>query len=322
MKMKKFAAILTAVTMVLSGAVTANAMLSEDEQRAAYIEKAVKEALSAQTEAQEKTETEETEKQTEKQETESETEALTETEKESESESEAETEAETETETETETEAQGKTDKILVAIDPAHQGPGADLEDEEPIGPGAEEIAKGFSEGTKGVVSGLNEYELNLSVAKAIKKELEERGYEVYLTREDHDAQLSEVQRAELVNASGAQILISLHGNSSGDSDERGVMVQAPSYDNPYIEDDIVKKSNALADLVMEAYCEETGMTSRGLYNIDNSLQINWSQIPVMVLELGYMSNAQDDAYMAEEENYQKMAEGIADGVDLYFGRV
>ena len=69
MKMKKFAAILTAVTMVLSGAVTANAMLSEDEQRAAYIEKAVKEALSAQTEAQEKTETEETEKQ----ETESET---------------------------------------------------------------------------------------------------------------------------------------------------------------------------------------------------------------------------------------------------------
>ena len=50
MKMKKFAAILTAVTMVLSGAVTANAMLSEDEQKAAYIEKAVREALEAETE--------------------------------------------------------------------------------------------------------------------------------------------------------------------------------------------------------------------------------------------------------------------------------
>ena len=50
MKKKKFAAFLTALAVGLSGAVTADAMLSEDEQKAAYIEKAVREALEAEKE--------------------------------------------------------------------------------------------------------------------------------------------------------------------------------------------------------------------------------------------------------------------------------
>ena len=97
----------------------------------------------------------------------------------------------------------------------------------------------------------------------------------------------------------------------------------APSYENEFLKDeeDTIKKSNALADIVIHSYCEETGLILKGLYNQDNQTLINWSTIPVMVLEMGYMSNAEDDAYMAEADNQQKMAEGIAEGIDLYFGR-
>lgn len=326
MKKKKFAAFLTALAVGLSGAVTADAMLSEDEQKAAYIEKAVREALEAETET-------DTEGNVESDnETVADTEAVTESQMEETTEevSEAETEAETETQFETEAvseeeqteNAESQTEKIMVAIDASHQGADADLTEEEPVGPGSETMIKGFSEGISGTATGLEENELNLEVATKLKDILEERGYEVFMTREDADTQLSEVERAELVNASDAQILISLHANGGDDSSERGACAQAPSYENPYITDtDLVKKSNALGDIVLQAYCDKTGLTDKGLYNIDSRAQINWSKIPVIVLEMGFMSNTEDDTYMAEDTNQQKMAEGIADGIDLYFGR-
>ena len=294
MKKKKFAAFFTALAVGVSGMVPVSAMLSEDEQKAAYIEKAVKEALSAQTEE--------------------ETEAATEQQKEDE------TEAETETESET---AASQDEKIIIAIDASHQEKGGDLEEEEPIGPDAEEKAKGFSEGTSGTVSGLTEAELNLSVAEKLKKQLEDRGYEVYMTRDNKESDLSESERAKNVNASGAQILISLHANGGEDSTEKGVEVMAPSYENPYWKDRTgnIKKSNALADIILQSYCEETGLNAKGLYNVDNQILLNWSEVPSVVLEMGFMSNESDDAYMAEEEHQQEMAEGIADGIDLYFGR-
>ena len=294
MKKKKFAAFFTALAVGVSGMAPVSAMLSEDEQKAAYIEKAVKEALSAQTEE--------------------ETEAATEQQKEDE------TEAETETESET---AASQDEKIIIAIDASHQEKGGDLEKEEPIGPDAEEKAKGFSEGTSGTVSGLTEAELNLSVAEKLKKQLEDRGYEVYMTRDNKESDLSESERAKNVNASGAQILISLHANGGEDSTENGVEVMAPSYENPYWKDRTgnIKKSNALADIILQSYCEETGLNAKGLYNVDNQILLNWSEVPSVVLEMGFMSNESDDAYMAEEEHQQEMAEGIADGIDLYFGR-
>ena len=119
------------------------------------------------------------------------------------------------------------------------------------------------------------------------------------------------------------QILISLHANGGEDSSEKGVEVMAPSYENPYWKDrtDNIKKSNALADIILQSYCEETGLNAKGLYNVDNQILLNWSEIPAVVLEMGFMSNESDDAYMAEEEHQQKMADSIADGIDLYFGR-
>lgn len=215
---------------------------------------------------------------------------------------------------------QGTGDGPLIAIDPGHQGPGMDMSGVEPNGPGSDVMKARLATGTSGCVSGLDEYELDLDVSLKLRDELIKRGYRVIMTRETHDIDISNIERCQVANEAGADILLRIHANGSEDSSVSGALTAAPSASNPYVSD-IYESCVKLADDLINAYCETTGLYNRGIWVTDDMTGINWSDMPVTILEMGFMTNPGDDAYMADAANQDIMVQGIANGVDAYFGR-
>ena len=205
-----------------------------------------------------------------------------------------------------------------VAIDPGHQGSWVDMSAQEPSAPGSSEMKAKATTGTTGKFSGLNEYELNLQVSLLLRDELEDRGYEVVMTREDHDTAISNKERAELAAAEGADILVRIHANGSEDTSVNGALAMVPSQSNPYV-GYMYEECYELGEDILKAYCESTGIVDDGVQYYDNMSGINWSTIPVTILEMGFMSNQNDDLLMADENFQPVMAEGIANGIDDYF---
>ena len=205
-----------------------------------------------------------------------------------------------------------------VAIDPGHQGSWVDMSAQEPSAPGSSETKAKATTGTTGKFSGLNEYELNLQVSLLLRDELEDRGYEVVMTREDHDTAISNKERAELAAAEGADILVRIHANGSDDTSVNGALAMVPSQSNPYV-GYMYEECYELGEDILKAYCESTGIADDGVQYYDNMSGINWSTIPVTILEMGFMSNQNDDLLMADETFQPVMADGIANGIDDYF---
>lgn len=204
----------------------------------------------------------------------------------------------------------------LIAIDAGHQEHGNP--EQEPIGPGADETKAKATMGTKGVRSGVAEFQLTLEVAKLLKDELLARGYDVVMVRESNDANLSNRERAQFVTDSGANICIRLHANGSKIPETNGVMTICGSPASPYISS-LYKKSRSLAEHVLLGFVEKTGAKNKGIWETDTMVGINWSTVPSVTVEMGFMSNPEEDEKMNTAEYRINMAQGIADGVDAYF---
>ncbi len=207
-------------------------------------------------------------------------------------------------------------EKLLIVIDPGHQAKGNYTH--EPVGPGASETKAKVSSGTQGCVTRLPEYELNLQVAFKLKEVLEQRGYRVILTRESHAVDLSNAQRAEIANEAQADAFIRIHANGSEDSSVHGAMTICQTPENPY-NGYLYHQSYRLAACVLDHLVASTGCRREYVWETDTMSGINWCAVPATIVEMGYMSNLEEDRLLSREDYQWRIAEGIANGLDAYF---
>lgn len=211
-----------------------------------------------------------------------------------------------------------KTNGYLVAIDAGHQRKGNPKK--EPIGPGAKERKAKVSSGATGVATGIPEYKLTLKMAKKLKNELKLRGYKVKMIRSKHDVNISNSRRAKMANRVKADVFIRIHANSSAGS-TRGALTIAPTKKNKYCKK-VRAKSRRLSKAVLSEFCKATGAQNRGVMYTDSMSGINWSKVPVTIMEMGFLSNKKEDRKMNQSAKYQKkMVKGMANGIDDYLKR-
>lgn len=205
-----------------------------------------------------------------------------------------------------------------VCIDPGHQGSWVDMSAQEAEAPGSSVRKTKSSAGTVGTTTGVCEYQLNLDIALLVRNELENRGYRVVMTRENNDTAISNSERAKLAASSGCDITVRIHANGSEDGSVKGALAMIGSRSNPYVSS-LYDDSYLLANDVLNSYCSETGFKNLGLQFTDDMTGINWSTIPVMILEMGYMTNPEDDLAMQDPVTRGKMVNGITEGIEKYF---
>ncbi|WP_105615334.1 N-acetylmuramoyl-L-alanine amidase family protein [Vallitalea okinawensis] len=209
-------------------------------------------------------------------------------------------------------------DKII-CIDPGHQEV-ANFE-QELIAPSSDQYKIKCSGGTQGIITGVPEYELNLQVALLLRSELENNGATVVLTREEAAVNISNIERAEIANNNESHIFVRLHADGSSNAAVNGISILVPS--NKFIHDEqLLIDSNRAANCILERLTDVTGAKNNGIIERGDISGFNWSNVPVVLVEMGFMTNNDEDQLLNTPEYQEKIAVGIISGLEDYFKNV
>ena len=206
---------------------------------------------------------------------------------------------------------QGRLSGRIIGIDPGHQAHANS--EKEPIAPGSSEKKAKVSYGTAGVSTRRPEYEVNLEVALQLKAALEAEGAQVVMTRETNDVDISNVERAQMCNEAGCDLVLRIHCNGVEKKSVNGIGLYVRKTGA------CAEESYAASEIILPAMAEATGAKANGIYQRDTYSGLNWSEVPSILVEMGYMSNPEEDEKLCDPEYQARLVSGMTEGVCAYF---
>lgn len=200
--------------------------------------------------------------------------------------------------------------RFVVCIDPGHQAHSdSGLE---PLGPGSPVLKPKVTGGATGVASGVAEYEVALELATNLQSRLEAAGVRVVMTRTTNDVDLTNVERAKIADDAKADLFIRIHADSSTDPSACGVSTLYPAM-NVWTRP-IYPSSKKAAKIVQASVVHSTGAPDNGAEERADLAGFNWSVVPSVLVEAGFLSNSVEDRLLSSPRYQDQVAQGIADG--------
>jgi N-acetylmuramoyl-L-alanine amidase len=205
----------------------------------------------------------------------------------------------------------------LVCIDPGHGTPPAIGRQTEPIGPGSHVLKIKDGGGAAGEAS------VNLAIARRTRTLLLRRGYPVVMTRTGAFFRYGNggnIARAQFCNRRHAALMLRIHADGSTNTALHGFQTLYPALHKGWT-DDIYARSLRAARLVQTAAVTATGARSLGLVPRGDLTGFNWANVPTILVECGFLTNATERRLLQSSAYEWKVARGLVAGVAAFTPR-
>lgn len=200
----------------------------------------------------------------------------------------------------------------VIVIDPGHASTSSSKT--EANAPGSSVMKLMESGGAVGAYTGTPEYAINMLVAKKLKPLLEAKGYKVIMTKTDNSTFMGNIARAEVGNNANAALVIRIHCDSSDSSSTNGASMLVPAKVND--------RTTAIADIsasygktILNTLTSQVGMKNNGVVSRSDLTGFNWSTVPVVLVEMGFLSNQNEDKLLSSDSYQNKLASALASGI-------
>lgn len=160
------------------------------------------------------------------------------------------------------------------------------------------------------VYGGVNEKDLNLSIAKKLDSKLKDLGIKTYMTRTT-DVTLSLYARSDLANNNNADLLVSIHNNAGASKVTGSMTLYYPSSSKTKGK----LSSYEFASIVQKHLCSVLGAKDLGVIERPGLAVLRTANMPAVIAEIGYMSNTTELNKLKTAAYQEKSAEALKKAV-------
>ena len=195
----------------------------------------------------------------------------------------------------------------LVCLDPGHGTAPEVGRQLEPIGPGSARLKIKDPGGAAG------EAAVALALARRTRALLQARGYRVAMTRNTAGYRGGNRERARFCNARGAALMIRIHADGSSDPGVNGISTLVPALRRGWT-NDVYGASGRAGRLLQRELVAATGARDLGVAERADLTGFNWADVPVVLVETGFMSNRRESVLLRSAAYQQQVAAALARG--------